>query len=145
MNSFEHVFRCGVLGGMLAERLAGQPDCFRYSVRRNVATPLLNDGLPSDARSHLFQDVGDQDSGPSERRLAMADFRIDDDESPDHSLGHRMLLTFRHGECLKTIIAPPIRVHGEFAVKGARLRMASTEGAFVTLAITTLTPIPPLL
>jgi len=95
MNSFEHVFRRGVLSGMIAERLAGESNRFRDCVRKNIATPLFNDRLPGDAGCHLLQDVGHQDSGPLDRRLAMADLGVGYDESPDHSFGHLTLLTLR--------------------------------------------------
>jgi hypothetical protein len=85
---------------MIAERLACQSNCFGNRVGRNVATPLLNDRFPSNARGHLLQDVGHQDSGPSERRLAMADCWIGYDVSPDHSLGYLMLFTMRHDQYL---------------------------------------------
>ena len=57
--------------------------------------------FPGDAPSHLFHDVSHQDSGSSERRLAMADLGIGDDVPSDHALGHLVLLALRHCEYLK--------------------------------------------
>src|SRR6266567_8293636 len=69
-------------------------------MRRHVAAPVLYDRFPGTTCSYLLKNVCYQDSSPSERRLAVADRRIGDDESPDHSFD-RLMSQFRHGGYLK--------------------------------------------
>ena len=95
MSSFEHVLRSCVLGRVIAKRLAGQLDGFGDGVRRQVATPLFYDRLPSHACGYLLQNVRDENSSSPERRLAMTDRRIGDDESADHSFDQRMVALYR--------------------------------------------------
>ncbi len=136
MNPFEHVFWCDVLAGMIEERLAGEPHGFRDRILGNAASPLLYNRLPICSGSDQFQNVRNQDACSSKRGLSVADRRIYDDESADHSPLLRSPLVHSGGPSLGLYPFPSGLTSGAYShwiERVARIASSERSGAWKTL------------
>ena len=68
---------------MFQERLRREVHGFSNRFVRDASVPFLDNSLPVEPASDLFEDIGDEYPCTAKRRLAMAYFGIGNDESPE--------------------------------------------------------------
>jgi hypothetical protein len=72
---------------MFQERLRRQVHGFSNCFVRDASVPFLDNGLPVEPSSDLFEDIGDEDPCTAKRRLAMTYLGIGNNESPEDVRG----------------------------------------------------------
>jgi hypothetical protein len=96
---------------MIAKCPARQQDRLGNGVRIYAAAPPLDNGLPRDTGGYLLKDIRYQYPGSAERRLAVADCRVGDDETPDYSFAF-LPSRFLHDASMTIIPGRRIAAHG---------------------------------